>query len=78
MATLTLEPALLAYFNELKGHEGRRINKILTHQQFLTFLLVEYQAVQGDVFVLNSIWKKVDLTGVKIPAIVYGYPPGYK
>lgn len=74
MATLTLEPALLAYFNELKGHEGRRVNKILTHQQFMTFLLVEYQAVQGDDPVLNSIWKKINLTGAKLPIIKYGYP----
>ncbi len=60
MATLTLEPALLAFFNELKGHEGKRINKVLTHKEFLTFLLIEYQAVQGDTPVMNSIWAKVN------------------
>ncbi len=59
MATLTLEPALLAYFNELKGHEGKRINKVLTHKEFLTFLLIEYQAIQGDTLVLNSVWAKM-------------------
>lgn len=60
MATLTLEPALLAYFNELKGHEGKRINKVLTHREFMTFLLVEYQTLLGDSLLLNIVWKKIN------------------
>ena len=59
MATMSLEPAMLAYFTELKGHEGRRINKILTHQMFLKFLLEMYWEIRGDTPVMNATWERI-------------------
>ncbi|MBU3965903.1 MAG: hypothetical protein KKG76_00790 [Euryarchaeota archaeon] len=60
MATLTLEPALLAYFNELKGHEGKKINKVLTHKEFMTYLLEVYQTTKGDFMVRKFAWDKIN------------------
>lgn len=59
MATITIDTDILLHFNEVKSHEGRRINRPLTHKEFLEYLLNVYCSIRNDNLVLNSVWKNI-------------------
>lgn len=59
MTTITTNYNVLLKFNEAKNREALRVKKLLTHEEFLLFLIKLYKRVEGDTTVLNNVWEKV-------------------
>lgn len=45
--------------NEIEGKEGLRVQRALTHEEFIMFLTCLYKRVAGDTMALDAAWEKV-------------------
>ena len=45
--------------NEVEGKEGLRVQRALTHEEFIMFLTCLYKRVEGDTMALDAAWERV-------------------